>query len=243
LLRRGFLDDESVQGRLAELTATLKRKVKGRTASAVVDLDSAAEESGISPGWIFNAIDSRLINRVHRRRDASWLEGARGRLIVVPVDFGMTEIDLFGDIRSQNEQLREELAAVKDEISEYKCPHCSAPLSSRNDVDLDKHTIGTVESFACGYTSVDGWVESPCPSDPKFPRLEDFELRTTCKANALVPNDQWWTCFAVGKTPMAKKVPLHSAPGRTEAEARSRVVEQYQRISKPWHSPAKGEPD
>jgi hypothetical protein len=235
LVRHGFLNDEGIRGRLADFAAALKAKVKGRTASAVVDLDSLASETGIPAGWIFNAVDSRLINRIHRRRDASWLEGARGRLVVVPADFGMTEIDLFGDIRSQNEQLREELAAVREEISEYKCPHCSAPLSSRNDVDLDEHTIGTVESFECGYSTVDGWVESPCPSDSAFPKLEDFELRATLRANPLIPKEQWWSCFAVGKTPMAKKVALRSASGRTEAEARDRVIEQYQRISKAWH--------
>ncbi len=229
LLRRGFLDDEGVKSRLAGLAATLKGKVKGRTASAVVDLDSLARESGIPAGWIFNAVDSRLINRAHRRRDASWFEGARGRLVVVPADFGMTEIDLFGDIRSQNEQLREELAAVKDEISIYKCPHCSAELSGRHDADLDEHTIGTVESFACGYTTVDGWVESPCPSDPKFPKLEDFEMRTNFD-----PKCNQWTCAAIGKTPMAQKVHLGSAPGRTETESKQRVIECYERISKPW---------
>jgi hypothetical protein len=233
LVRRGFLDDEHIKDRLASLAAALKRKVKGRVVSAVVDLDTLARESRIPTGWIFNAVDSRLLNRVHRRRDAFWLGGGRGRLVVVPTDFGMTQIDLFEDIRSQNEQLREELAAVKDEISGYRCPHCSAELSSRNDIDLDEHTIGTVQSFECGYTTVDGCLESPCPSDPRFPTLEDFELRTTCNANPLIPNDQWWICSAVGKTPMAMKVRVPSASGRTDAEARERVIENYKRISKP----------
>jgi len=49
LLRRGFLDDESVQGRLAELTATLKRKVKGRTASAVVDSIALRKKAAFHP--------------------------------------------------------------------------------------------------------------------------------------------------------------------------------------------------
>jgi hypothetical protein len=141
----------------------------------------------------------------------------------------MTEIDLFGDIRSQNEELREELAAIKEEISEYKCPHCSAPLSSRNEVDLDEHTSDTVESFACGYSTLGGFVESPCPSDAKFPKLEDFEMHTSFN-----PKYKEWTCFATGKTPIAKKVSLGSAAGRTEAEARQSVIEHYEHLRNPW---------
>jgi len=235
LVRRGFLEDQSVRSRLATLASVLKRKIKGRTASAVATLDGLAQESAIPAGWIFNVVDSRLINRIYHKRDASWLEGARGRLVAVPADFGMTEIDLFGDIRTQNEQLQGELAAIKDEITEYRCPHCSAPLSSRANIDLDEHTSGTVESFACGYSTVEGWVESPCPSDPKFPQLEDFELRTSRRAsNPLILDRDEWTCSAVGKTPMAKKVHLLSANGRTEEEAKERVVERYHRFRKPW---------
>src|SRR5271157_612163 len=221
LVRRGFLDDESVNKRVGLLAAALKRRVKGRATSAAVSLDIVAQETGIPSGWVFNAIDSRLLNRISLRRDAFWLEGARGRLIAIPQDFGVAEIDLFDDIRSQNEQLRGELTAIRDELGEYRCPHCSAPLSIRNDVDLDEHTIGTVESFACGYSSIDGFLESPCPSDPKLPKLEDFELRTSRRmSNPLIRDRDEWTCSPVGKTPMAKKLHLSSASGSTEAEAK-----------------------
>jgi len=235
LVRRGFLEDQGVKSRLAKLAAVLKHKVRGRTAAAVVTLDSLAQESAVPAGWVFNVVDSRLMNRVYHRRDASWLGGARGRLVAVPADFGMKEIDLFGDIRSQNEQLQEELAAIKDEITEYRCPHCSAPLISRNEIDLDEHTSDTVESFACGYSTLGGFVESPCPSDPKFPKLEDFELRTSRRtSNPLIQDRDEWTCSAVGKTPMAKKLHLSSASGRTEEEAKERVVERYNLFRKPW---------
>ena len=59
----------------------------------------------------------------------------------------------------------------------------------------DKHW-DVRETFACGYQHFGGFVERPCPKDPRFPIFEDeLQFRET-------PSEtHWkWQCYAIGKT-------------------------------------------
>ena len=57
-------------------------------------------------------------------------------------------------------------------------------------------------TYACGRCDTDGYGARPCPSDPKFPKLEEYELRF--KEHDSEPT--WkWSCFAIGKTQMAQQ--------------------------------------
>jgi hypothetical protein len=118
------------------------------------------------------------------------------------------------------------LEAANQELSQYRCPFCGSELVGLNDapVDPDERDWDTVERFACGYQVFAGVVQQPCPADPRFPNWEDFELTYRYFG------DQW-TCYALGKTDMAKLLPLSSAPGETKEEAAARVHKQYQRYA------------
>jgi hypothetical protein len=133
------------------------------------------------------------------------------------------------ELQRQIELAQEELAAAHEELAQYKCPYCDAELSSRNVAPLDplEKVWDTVESYMCGHTLVAGEVERPCPADPLFPKFEDYEFTFT-QSPFSDPSFEWM-CHAIGKTQMARKVYLQSAPGSTQEEAKGRVRESYER--------------
>lgn len=85
------------------------------------------------------------------------------------------------ELQEEMERTREELDMTREELAEYRCPYCAAPLDSRIDAptDPEEKDWDIRESFACGYQSFAGFTERPCPKDPRFPRLKDYELRAT----------------------------------------------------------------
>jgi hypothetical protein len=113
-----------------------------------------------------------------------------------------------------------ELEYVKDKVDE--CPYCQTPLSAMNDVQLDEHTDGTVRSYACGFSELDGAIQGLCPADPRYPKLEDFELIARYNERS-----KQWFCRAEPKTAMARKLGLMGEPGSTEEEAKDRVIKRY----------------
>ena len=115
----------------------------------------------------------------------------------------------------------------------YRCPYCEAPVSSTGQapVDDEQNDFDTWTSFACGHETFAGFVRSPCPSDPEFPQLDDFELHFLESQNATVAQ---WLCTARGKTEMAKCVRLMQTVGRTKEEAELRLRDAYARRSKKW---------
>jgi hypothetical protein len=129
------------------------------------------------------------------------------------------------ELQEQIDNVQVELEATREELREYRCPHCNSELSSRNDAPLDseQRDWDIVETFACGYQVFGGEVQSPCPKDPAFPKWEDFDIQ--CKQR-----EHEWTCFAVGKTAMAKLLHL-SSPGRTKEEAIANILAQYKRYA------------
>jgi hypothetical protein len=135
------------------------------------------------------------------------------------------------ELQQQIEDARAELEATKEELAEYRCPFCNASLTGRNDAPLDSEQDhwDTVEHFACGYSTFAGETQHPCPSDPKFPRFEDFEL----KCRELKDDAHWkWACIALGKTPMARLLHLPQGLGRTQEEARDYIKSWYDQAAK-----------
>lgn len=106
-----------------------------------------------------------------------------------------------------------------DEASYYKeqfaCPHCGAEVTTIAGEDEE------VRFYSCGLA----WGPSynhPCPHDPDFPKLEEYELVTRQNAP-----DIWW-CSPKPKTKMARMLTLDSKTGKTEEEARQNVMKDYQ---------------
>lgn len=130
-----------------------------------------------------------------------------------------------------SEDLHDKLRAAEEMIQGYQCPHCASPLSERASVRLSEDDDGLLEAFECGYSHIDGSVQSPCPSDPKFPRLSDFDF----VYEEIEEDPLWkWRCFVNGKTREAHGLNLMPSRGRTKDEARERIVDEYNRHAKPW---------
>jgi hypothetical protein len=126
-------------------------------------------------------------------------------------------------------ELKEDLENVKDQLAEFQCPFCGAPLVEQTSVP---HTYGDdlYQGFDCGHET-GGGRETPCPSDPKFPKFEEYELRTEYHAEEGI----WpWVCYALPRTHMAQRLGLFRALGKTEREAMQEAFDQYKRKSQPW---------
>lgn len=65
-------------------------------------------------------------------------------------------------------------------------------------------------------------LQHPCPLDPNFPSLGDYDLIYDNMA------DGRWRCDARAKTKMARLVRLDSSYGRTKNEARKNMKATYQ---------------
>jgi len=230
LWRASTGDRPELREAAAKLSAASKANVKGRDEDVTVELSFLARESGLSPSCEFNAIESNLLEVLHRRRGVQWVE--RGALVRIPRNFGMELIDHTADLRAELQETQDELEHTKEELSEYRCSICQAPITSQDyNVPLSEDVYGFVVTYACGRCDTDGYGARPCPSDPKFPKFEEYELQF--KEHASEPT--WkWSCFAVGKTLMAKQVSINHAMGQTMEEAKKRLIENYDRVANPW---------
>ncbi len=183
---------------------------------------------GSLPVGAFNAIDAHLICRIHGRNDAGWLEGARGRLIEVPRDFGLLEIDLFADLRTENMKLTETVERMEELYSDYRCSFCSAPLTARVPWE---HEYGTeeVSEYACGMTVGAPHGDVPCTKDPKFPRFDDYVLVAGIDGEV-------WCCYASAARALSPAgiVRLDPTYGQTEDEAREAMRKRYAHRAKEW---------
>lgn len=120
-------------------------------------------------------------------------------------------------------ELQNEIEELRNQIAEYQCPYCAAAMVTREHIDYDEKNSGVVETFECGY-STGGWQEHPCPLDPKFPKLEDYDL-----VFDTLPDEpgKEWQCYAQPKTVMARKVHLDVGYARTKEEAKKKVEANY----------------
>ncbi|MCI0724915.1 MAG: hypothetical protein L0338_39020 [Acidobacteria bacterium] len=228
LWQTGASKDRSLLERLGNLAAALKGYVKGRQRDVIVEFGRLIGDVKLPEGWVFNAIESGVFEKLQRRHGAPWQE--RGILIRIPLNFGIELLDHTADLRAQLEAMEEQLETATKELLEYKCSFCGAPIDAQGPVPLSEDVDGYFVSYACGRYEVDG-DEQPCPSDPRFPKLDDYELEF--KEHPDEPSLKWF-CWARPKTPIARRVRLQSGQGRTKEEARQQVVDSYTRIAKPW---------
>jgi len=135
------------------------------------------------------------------------------------------------DLQREIDRTRKELEEAREELAEYRCPYCGAPLISRLDApaDLEEKNWDIRENFECGYQVFGGYIERPCPNDPNFPKFEDYELH--CHHS---PNDlHWpWQCYAIGKTDMARRLQLQAGYGHTRDEAETNIREWYEQYKR-----------
>ncbi len=131
------------------------------------------------------------------------------------------------ELQEELDRTREELDRAREELGDYRCPYCSASLAGRIDAptDPEEKDWDIRERFECGYQTFAGFTERPCPKDPRFPRIEDYEFRITEKG----PEETYWRwkCQAYPKTDMSRRLPLTTGYGRTREEAETRVRDAY----------------
>ena len=111
---------------------------------------------------------------------------------------------------------------LREQVSEYQCSICKAPLSTRMDapVDEEQKHWDIVETYECGHQLFAGYTQYPCPKDPKFPTWEDYDV--VCeRTNDKSPRS--WQCHAWPKTDMARKVHLEISYGKSEEAAREKL--------------------
>lgn len=128
------------------------------------------------------------------------------------------------------QELQAELDAVREQLAEYLCPHCGSRMVSQVHAPADpqEDNWDVRESFECGFQRFGSSLEQLCPADPRFPRFEDYELRS----NHDPRERHWeWQCYAVPKTDAARLVRLCYGVGRSQEEAEREVREHYDRIS------------
>lgn len=121
-------------------------------------------------------------------------------------------------------ELQEEIEDLRGRLEPFECPTCGAPLGRTVTIE---HEYGDdlIRVFECGYED-DG--RRPCPSDPHFPKLEEFELRTE------QTEKDFWRCIAIPKTSTARRLDLYGGQGRTEEEAKLRLIDTYRRMATRW---------
>ncbi len=127
--------------------------------------------------------------------------------------------------------LQHEFDRVKEELSEYLCPYCDASLHARLEAPFDdeqKHW-GVREIFSCGYQVFGSSIEQLCPTDPQFPKFDEYELRYS---NTPDESHWQWACIAVARTEMARLFKLSPSYGRTKEEVETKMRESYQRYAK-----------
>lgn len=223
VISTGQVNDPAFQNRIGTVFAALKALVKGRAGSATVAFRDIVNQTGLPEGFVFNVIEGRYMEEVSKRRGASWVKP--GRLVLVPVAFGIEPTDLrtllAPAMLQKLEELEDELYATRDDLSRYRCPHCNSELVASGGYPIDEHNDGYYEHFSCGFGLRDGQVESLCPKDPNFPKFEDFELQMHQSKSGE------WICWPKPKTRYAGLIGLSSTPGRTQEEAQRRVKAHY----------------
>jgi hypothetical protein len=126
---------------------------------------------------------------------------------------------------------REQIEQIRKQFKDYLCPFCGSELTSRIDAPADpfEDDWDARESFSCGFQRFGNFVEQPCPNDPHFPRIEDYELHFSHNPEEPILK---WQCFAVGKTDMARKLRLDIGFGQTQDDAKNQIIESYERYAK-----------
>jgi hypothetical protein len=214
----GISQTKDYRERLGRLLAVLKKYVKGRKDSQVVELHQLARQSGEAEGWIFNVVDRRASSSAGSGRiGATWYGKEKGRLVEIPVDFNLEPIDIASALTVQHlekiEKLEQRIEEIEADRSQFHCPYCDAEISQIAGEDFpDDHCYVTYEMFACGYATADGFEQSPCPYGANYPKVDEFEFRSSEQGNV-------WVCHGVAKTARARKVISPMGSGNSKEAA------------------------
>jgi len=80
--------DKTFRRTVSNLIEAIKKHFKGGHVGRMVSPQTLAQESGIPENWIYNAVESNLIEGEFQKRGIVWANGFEGKLIHVPAAFG-----------------------------------------------------------------------------------------------------------------------------------------------------------
>jgi hypothetical protein len=84
----GKFDSQELRENAGKLSAALKKRVEGRRADGSVTRGELQNETGLSEGFIYNAIDSHLLYHLFNCHDAHWAaDDEMKNYIEVPLEF------------------------------------------------------------------------------------------------------------------------------------------------------------
>jgi len=123
-------------------------------------------------------------------------------------------------------ELQAQVEELRKQMSEYQCPYCGAPLSERILVPCDAYEKywDDHDTFECGLEKLAGQIQHPCPFDPKFPSLSDYDLVCMQTPESSLGE---WRCDAQPKTSMAHKVNLDTSYGKSKDLALRKMKATY----------------
>lgn len=219
--------DQSFKKQLGRLQAAAKIHVEGRNQEAVVSLEELQRDSGLSEGFVFNAIESDLTGHFLKAHGPAWHQA--GVTVRIPLDLGLP-------VAEHERPITLQLIEAREERNEYRCSYCGAPkmeIGSSPTADGDRSHY---DGYDCGRLDFDGQIDKPCPS-AKFPQLKDYELHAfENSGEGLVrlliekmPSIRW-KCEARPKTPDAAQFPLELGYGSTPEESIEGLRSNYQKV-------------
>ena len=80
------------------------------------------------------------------------------------------------------------------------------------------------EDFACGYSTIDDRIVSPCPSSDDFPSVDEYKVVVR---HAPDERNGYYTVAFEPQTERAKALRLDVENGRTEEQATERSLSRY----------------
>ena len=128
-------------------------------------------------------------------------------------------------------ELQEELDGLKEALSEFQCPYCGAALATCQEVPVDpeeKHW-DTFKQFECGQTLGGANRQRPCPANPKFPKLREYEFRFHREGSG---DTAHWIGTAFPLTENAKSLSLPHSYERDKERAALALQETYARLAR-----------
>jgi len=144
-----------------------------------------------------SGVSARTIRRIERGQSQPTLETSQAIAAAFNIEVSELHVGFTA----------ETLEALQDD---YLCPYCGSLLAMRTFVP-NEYGDTELEAFECGYTR--GADSRPCPTDPRFPKFEDYELLFQEERNGV------WYCHAIGQTEMARRVSLQTGSGRSKEHA------------------------
>jgi hypothetical protein len=88
LQESGATREKAFRRKCNDLIAAIQKHVKGGSGARMISPHTLARVCDVSEDWIYNAVESNLIEAEFERHGIVWANGFEGKMIHVPIGFG-----------------------------------------------------------------------------------------------------------------------------------------------------------